>query len=149
MIVDFSWVDLCYKNTINNNMKNRWNEHSNLLGLAIKIVKNISILNNMKSDQALLVLEDKDIAQIDATVIVGVLIFLALAIEAENLQQTISILTFTLIIIAPFSISAILATFSRLRSAKIIMSIGFGLLMTFFILGVLILNVYGIVGPNN
>ena len=81
----------------------------------------------------MLVLEDRDIAQIDATVIVGALIFLALAFDIEAPQKAGTIYL-TAIIIVPFSISAVLALFGHQRSSKIISALGFFVLIAFIII---------------
>ena len=66
-------------------------------------------------------LEDKDIIQVDATVIIGVMILLTLSIGFDssiNAQKNASItrLMITLAIIAPFTASAVLAILTNLMN---------------------------------
>jgi hypothetical protein len=102
----------------------------------------------------LLTLEDKDIIQVDATVIIGVMILLTLSIgfdssinaqKAENLTR----LMITLAIIAPFTASAVLAILTNLtskyteklkRTSILIMAVGFGYLI--FVIAAFMASLY-------
>jgi hypothetical protein len=68
-----------------------------------------------------LTLEDKDIIQVDATVIIGVMILLTLSIGFDSSinsqkDENITRLIITLAIIAPFTASAVLAIMTNLSS---------------------------------
>ncbi|CAN5472490.1 hypothetical protein BH18THE1_BH18THE1_15890 [soil metagenome] len=84
-------------------------------------------------------LEDKDIIQVDATVIIGVMILLTLSIGFDSSinaqkQENLTRLMITLAIIAPFTASAVLAILPNLTSmyaeqlkktSILIMAVGF------------------------
>ena len=88
-------------------------------------------------------LEDKDIIQVDATVIIGVMILLTLSIGFDSSinaqkQENLTRLMITLAIIAPFTASAVLAILTNLTSmyaeqlkktSILIMAVGFGYLI--------------------
>lgn len=88
-------------------------------------------------------LEDKDIIQVDATVIIGVMILLTLSIGFDSSinsqrEENITRLMITLAIIAPFTASAVLAIMTNLsnkyteqlkKTSILIMAIGFGYLI--------------------
>ena len=102
----------------------------------------------------LLTLEDKDIIQVDATVIIGVMILLTLSIgfdssmnaqKEENLNRWL----ITLAIIAPFTASAVLAILTNLTSkyteqlkktSILIMAVGFGYLI--FVIAAFMASLY-------
>ncbi len=91
----------------------------------------------------LLTLEDKDIIQVDATVIIGVMILLTLSIGFDSSinalkEENLTRLMITLAIIAPFTASAVLAILTNLTSkyteqlkktSILIMAVGFGYLI--------------------
>ena len=91
----------------------------------------------------LLTLEDKDIIQVDATVIIGVMILLTLSIGFDSSinaqkEENLTRLMITLAIIAPFTASAVLAILTNLtsmyteqlkRTSILIMAVGFGYLI--------------------
>ncbi|HJU77957.1 MAG TPA: hypothetical protein VJ599_00130 [Nitrososphaeraceae archaeon] len=99
-------------------------------------------------------LEDKDIIQVDATVIIGVMILLTLSIGFDssiNSQkvENITRLIITLAIIAPFTASAVLAIMTNLSSnyaeqfkktSIIIMAVGFGYLI--FVIAAFMASIY-------
>lgn len=99
-------------------------------------------------------LEDKDIIQVDATVIIGVMILLTLSIGFDSSintqkEENITRLMITLAIIAPFTASAVLAILTNLSSnyterlkktSIIIMAIGFGYLI--FVIAAFMASIY-------
>lgn len=99
-------------------------------------------------------LEDKDIIQVDATVIIGVMILLTLSIGFDSSinsqkDENITRLIITLAIIAPFTASAVLAIMTNLSSkyaeqfkkiSIIIMAIGFGYLI--FVIAAYMASIY-------
>jgi hypothetical protein len=99
-------------------------------------------------------LEDKDIIQVDATVIIGVMILLTLSIGFDSSINTqkdenITRLMITLAIIAPFTASAVLAIMTNLSSkyneqlkktSIVIMAIGFGYLI--FVIAAFMASIY-------
>ena len=104
-----------------------------------------------------LTLEDKDIIQVDATVIIGVMILLTLSIGFDssiNAQKNASItrLIITLAIIAPFTASAVLAILTNLtnkyteqlkKTSIIIMAVGFGYLI--FVIAAFMASIYSLI----
>jgi uncharacterized membrane protein len=81
-----------------------------------------------------MVFEDRDIAQIDATVIIGVLILAGMTTinPNPNISQQSRIaeaFAITWELILPFAISAILALAGRVKIAKIITAAGFGFML--------------------
>ena len=102
-------------------------------------------------------LEDKDIIQVDATVIIGVMILLTLSIGFDssiNAQKNASItrLMITLAIIAPFTASAVLAILANLtnkyteqlkKTSIIIMAVGFGYLI--FVIAAFMASIYSLI----
>jgi hypothetical protein len=104
-----------------------------------------------------LTLEDKDIIQVDATVIIGVMILLTLSIgfdSSVNAQKNASItrLMITLAIIAPFTASAVLAILTNLtnkyieqlkKTSIIIMAVGFGYLI--FVIAAFMASIYSLI----
>ncbi|HXV88922.1 MAG TPA: hypothetical protein VD710_07510 [Nitrososphaeraceae archaeon] len=102
-------------------------------------------------------LEDKDIIQVDATVIIGVMILLTLSIGFDssiNAQTNASItrLMITLAIIAPFTASAVLAILTNLtnkytgqlkKTSIIIMAVGFGYLI--FVIAAFMASIYSLI----
>lgn len=94
----------------------------------------------------LLTLEAKDIIQVDATVIIGVMILLTLSIGFDSSmnaqkEENLTRLLITLAIIAPFTASAVLAILTNLTSkfteqlkktSILIMAVGFGYLIFVF-----------------
>ena len=102
----------------------------------------------------LLTLEDKDIIQVDATVIIGVMILLTLSmgfdssINAQK-EENLTRLLITLAIIAPFTASAVLAILTNLtskyteqlkRTSILIMAVGFGYLI--FVIAAFMASLY-------
>jgi hypothetical protein len=99
-------------------------------------------------------LEDKDIIQVDATVIIGVMILLTLSIGFDSSinsqkDEDITRLIITLAIIAPFTASAVLAIMTNLSSkyaeqfkktSIIIMAVGFGYLI--FVIAAFMASIY-------
>jgi hypothetical protein len=99
-------------------------------------------------------LEDKDIIQVDATVIIGVMILLTLSIGFDSSiisqkDQNLTRLMITLAIIAPFTASAVLAIMTNLtnkhaeqlkKTSIIIMAIGFGYLI--FVIAAFMASIY-------
>jgi uncharacterized protein YbjT (DUF2867 family) len=104
-----------------------------------------------------LTLEDKDIIQVDATVIIGVMILLTLSIGFDssiNAQKNASItrLIITLAIIAPFTASAVLGILTNLtnkyteqlkKTSIIIMAVGFGYLI--FVIAAFMASIYSLI----
>ena len=102
----------------------------------------------------LLTLEDKDIIQVDATVIIGVMILLTLSIGFDssiNVQkeENLTRLLITLAIIAPFTASAVLAILTNLMSkyteqlkktSILIMAVGFSYLI--FVIAAFMASLY-------
>lgn len=102
-------------------------------------------------------LEDKDIIQVDATVIIGVMILLTLSIGFDssiNAQKNASItrLMITLAIIAPFTASAVLVILTNLtnkyteqlkKTSIIIMAVGFGYLI--FVIVAFMASIYSLI----
>lgn len=102
-------------------------------------------------------LDDKDIIQVDATVIIGVMILLTLSIGFDssiNAQKDASItrLMITLAIIAPFTASAVLAILTNLtnkytvqlkKTSIIIMAVGFGYLI--FVIAAFMASIYSLI----
>ena len=102
----------------------------------------------------ILTLDDKDIIQVDATVIIGVMILLTLSIGFDtsiNTQKYASItrLLITLAIIAPFTASAVLAISTNLtdkyteqlkKASILIMAVGFGYLI--FVIAAFMASIY-------
>ena len=79
-----------------------------------------------------MVFEDRDIAQIDATVIVGVLILASMTTINPNIPERLRIaeaFAITWEMILPFAISGVLALAGRTKIAKIITAAGFVLLI--------------------
>jgi hypothetical protein len=80
------------------------------------------------------VFEDRDIAQIDATVIIGVLILAGMTTinpnpnvsEPTRIAEAFAI---TWELILPFAISAILALAGIVKIAKILTAVGFGFML--------------------
>lgn len=99
-------------------------------------------------------LEEKDIIQVDATVIIGVMILLTLSIGFDSSinsqkHENITRLMITLAIIAPFTASAVLAIMTNLSSnyteqlkkaSIIIMAVGFGYLI--FVIAAFMASIY-------
>ena len=99
-------------------------------------------------------LEDKDIIQVDATVIIGVMILLTLSIGFDSSinsqkDEDNTRLIITLAIIAPFTASAVLAIMSNLsnkyvdqfkKTSIIIMAVGFGYLI--FVIAAFMASIY-------
>jgi hypothetical protein len=78
------------------------------------------------------VFEDRDIAQIDATVIVGVLILASMTTINPNIPERLRIaeaFAITWEMILPFAISAVLALAGRTKIAKILTAAGFLLII--------------------
>jgi len=78
------------------------------------------------------VFEDRDIAQIDATVIVGVLILASMTTINPNIPERLRIteaFAITWEMILPFAISGVLALAGRTKIAKILTAAGFVLLI--------------------
>jgi hypothetical protein len=80
------------------------------------------------------VFEDRDIAQIDATVIIGVLILAGMTTINPNpkiSEQTRIAEAFAVTweLILPFAISAILALTGIVKIAKILTAVGFGFML--------------------
>ena len=76
--------------------------------------------------------EDRDIAQIDATVIVGVLILSSITTLNPNIPQQLRIaeaFAVTWEMILPFAISGVLALAGRTKIAKILNAAGFVLII--------------------
>ena len=106
--------------------------------------------------RSILVLEDKDIVQIDATVIIGVLFFLTLSIGFEpsivsQKEKNFLNLFITFTTIVPFTLSALLAIWTNLGNLNkyttrlldwslTLMGAGFGWLI--FVIAVLFLTLY-------
>jgi uncharacterized protein YbjT (DUF2867 family) len=102
----------------------------------------------------LLTLEDKDIIQVDATVIIGVMILLTLSIGFDSSinaqkEENLTRLMITLAIIAPFTASAVLAILTNLtskyteqlkRTSILIMAVGFGYLI--FVIAAFMMSLY-------
>lgn len=102
----------------------------------------------------LLTLEDKDIIQVDATVIIGVMILLTLSIGFDSSmnaqkEENLTRLLITLAIIAPFTASAVLAILTNLTSkyteqlkktSILIMAVGFGYLI--FVIAAFMASLY-------
>ncbi len=102
----------------------------------------------------IMTLEDKDIIQVDATVIIGVMILLTLSIGFDSSinsqkEENITRLMITLAIIAPFTASAVLAILTNLSSkyteqlkktSILIMAIGFGYLI--FVIAAFMASIY-------
>lgn len=102
----------------------------------------------------LLTLEDKDIIQVDATVIIGVMILLTLSIGFDSSmnaqkEENLTRLLITLAIIAPFTASAVLAILTNLMSkyteqlkktSILIMAVGFGYLI--FVIAAFMASLY-------
>jgi uncharacterized protein YbjT (DUF2867 family) len=101
-----------------------------------------------------LTLEDKDIIQVDATVIIGVMILLTLSIGFDSSinaqkEENLTRLLITLAIIAPFTASAVLAILTNLtskyteklkRTSILIMAVGFGYLI--FVIAAFMASLY-------
>ena len=101
-----------------------------------------------------LTLEDKDIIQVDATVIIGVMVLLTLSIGFDSSinaqkEENLTRLIITLAIIAPFTGSAVLAILTNLTSkyterlkktSILIMAIGFGYLI--FVIAAFMASIY-------
>ena len=99
-------------------------------------------------------LEDKDIIQVDATVIIGVMILLTLSIGFDSSiiaqkEENLTRLLITLAIIAPFTASAVLAILTNLtskyteqlkRTSILIMAVGFGYLI--FVIAAFMASLY-------
>ncbi|MFZ0315845.1 MAG: hypothetical protein WB501_10525 [Nitrososphaeraceae archaeon] len=99
-------------------------------------------------------LEDKDIIQVDATVIIGVMILLTLSIGFDSSmnaqkEENLTRLLITLAIIAPFTASAVLAILTNLTSkyteqlkktSILIMAVGFGYLI--FVIAAFMASLY-------
>ena len=82
----------------------------------------------------LLVLEDKDILQIDASIIAGALIFLtvaSVAIETQDARIDSVVLGSSIILI--FGISAIYVSFGRIERGRVAMKLGFVILVAMMI----------------
>ena len=102
----------------------------------------------------LLTLEDKDIIQVDATVIIGVMILLTLSIGFDSSinaqkEENLTRLLITLAIIAPFTASAVLAILTNMTSkyteqlkktSILIMAVGFGYLI--FVIAAFMASLY-------
>jgi uncharacterized protein YbjT (DUF2867 family) len=102
----------------------------------------------------LLTLEDKDIIQVDATVIIGVMILLTLSIGFDSSmnaqkEENLTRLLITLAIIAPFTASAVLAILTNLTSkyteqlkktSILIMAVGFSYLI--FVIAAFMASLY-------
>jgi uncharacterized protein YbjT (DUF2867 family) len=102
----------------------------------------------------LLTLEDKDIIQVDATVIIGVMILLTLSIGFDSSinaqkEENLTRLLITIAIIAPFTASAVLAILTNLtskyteqlkRTSILIMAVGFGYLI--FVIAAFMASLY-------
>jgi uncharacterized protein YbjT (DUF2867 family) len=102
----------------------------------------------------LLTLEDKDIIQVDATVVIGVMILLTLSIGFDSSinaqkEENLTRLLITLAIIAPFTASAVLAILTNLtskyteqlkRTSILIMAVGFGYLI--FVIAAFMASLY-------
>ena len=102
----------------------------------------------------LLTLEDKDIIQVDATVIIGVMILLTLSIGFDSSinaqkEENLTRLLITLAIISPFTASAVLAILTNLtskyteqlkRTSILIMAVGFGYLI--FVIAAFMASLY-------
>ena len=102
----------------------------------------------------LLTLEDKDIIQVDATVIIGVMILLTLSIGFDSSinaqkEENLTRLIITLAIIAPFTASAVLAILTNVMSkyteqlkktSILIMAVGFGYLI--FVIAAFMASLY-------
>jgi len=102
----------------------------------------------------LLTLEDKDVIQVDATVITGVMILLTLSIGFDSSinaqkEENLTRLMITLAIIAPFTASAVLAILTNLTSkyteqlkktSILIMVVGFGYLI--FVIAAFMASLY-------
>lgn len=78
--------------------------------------------------------EDRDIAQIDATVIIGVLILAGMTTINPNPNiseqtRTAEAFAITWELILPFAISAILALAGIVKIAKILTAVGFGFML--------------------
>jgi len=101
-----------------------------------------------------LTLEDKDIIQVDATVIIGVMILLTLSIGFDSSinaqkEENLTRLLITLAIIAPFTALAVLAILTNLtskyteqlkRTSILIMAVGFGYLI--FVIAAFMASLY-------
>jgi len=101
-----------------------------------------------------LTLEDKDIIQVDATVIIGVMILLTLSIGFDSSlnaqkEENLTRLMITLARIAPFTASAVLAILTNLTSkyteqlkktSILIMVVGFGYLI--FVIAAFMASLY-------
>ena len=99
-------------------------------------------------------LEDKDIIQVDATVIIGVMILLTLSIGFDSSinaqkEENLTRLMITLAIIAPFTASAVLAILTNMTSkyteqlkktSILIMAVGFGYLI--FVIAAFMASLY-------
>ena len=99
-------------------------------------------------------LEDKDIIQVDATVIIGVMILLTLSIGFDSSinaqkEENLTRLLITLAIISPFTASAVLAILTNLtskyterlkRTSILIMAVGFGYLI--FVIAAFMASLY-------
>jgi len=82
--------------------------------------------------------EDRDVAQIDATVIVGILILASITTINPNIPQEFRIaeaFAVTWEMILPFAISAIFALAGRTKIAKILTAAGF-VVIVILLLGV-------------
>jgi len=76
--------------------------------------------------------EDRDIAQIDATVIVGILLLAGMTTINPNIPEQSRIagaFAITWELILPFAISGILALAGRVKIAKILTAAGFGFMI--------------------
>jgi len=101
-----------------------------------------------------LTLEDKDVIQVDATVITGAMILLTLSIGFDSSinaqkEENLTRLMITLAIIAPFTASAVLAILTNLTSkyteqlkktSILIMAVGFGYLI--FVIAAFMASLY-------
>lgn len=98
-------------------------------------------------------LGDKDIIQVDATVIIGVMILLTLSIGFDSSisqkDQNITRLMITMVIIAPFTASTVLTIMTNLtdkhteqpkKTSIIIMAVGFGYLI--FVIAAFMASIY-------
>lgn len=81
-------------------------------------------------------ISDKDILQVDGAIIAGALIFLSLSSGVEtglygasNVGQIPFVLQISLAFISPFATSAILSIFGITRMAKLLMAVGFVVLL--------------------
>jgi hypothetical protein len=104
-----------------------------------------------------LTLEDKDVIQVDATVITGVMILLTLSIGFDSSinaqkEENLTRLMITLAIIAPFTASAVLAILTNLtnkytkqlkKTSILIMVVGFGYLI--FVIAAFMASLYYLV----